>query len=240
MRHDTDHPTVWLIDGLRFSRDCFAIAATDLCVVPIGSVKECLELEQADVRLILYHPHDADVFDNVTLRHVTAMQQKFGDIPIMVLSDAADEVRQSFIRRVLNSGARGFIPTRTTDMTAALTAIRFVMDGGTFAPLDDLLLPSKPARVAQQAAGRLTPRQQSVLRCLKLGMPNKIIAFQLGTSESTVKVHVRNIMRKMGAANRTEAIYNFECLDQPPEMPFARLAIQRHHGWQVGGEVQQR
>jgi DNA-binding NarL/FixJ family response regulator len=40
-----------------------------------------------------------------------------------------------------------------------------------------------------------------------LGKPNKIIAYELGMSESTVKVHVRNIMQKMGATNRTQAAY---------------------------------
>jgi Bacterial regulatory proteins, luxR family len=42
---------------------------------------------------------------------------------------------------------------------------------------------------------------------LQLGKANKIIAFDLGMSESTVKVHVRNIMRKMGATDRTQAAF---------------------------------
>ncbi|WP_249676338.1 response regulator transcription factor [Acidocella sp. C78] len=42
---------------------------------------------------------------------------------------------------------------------------------------------------------------------LRRGKANKIIAYELGVSESTVKVHIKNIMRKIGATNRTEAVY---------------------------------
>jgi two-component system nitrate/nitrite response regulator NarL len=52
---------------------------------------------------------------------------------------------------------------------------------------------------------RLTQRECEVVRKLRLGKPNKIIAYELGISISTVKVHLRNIMRKTGATNRVEA-----------------------------------
>ena len=44
-------------------------------------------------------------------------------------------------------------------------------------------------------------------RELRKGTPNKIIAYNLNMCESTVKVHVRNIMRKLNAKNRTEVAY---------------------------------
>ena len=59
--------------------------------------------------------------------------------------------------------------------------------------------------MAQQLS--LTTRQIAVLSHLQQGKANKIIAHELRMSESTVKVHVRNIMRKMGATNRTQAAY---------------------------------
>jgi DNA-binding NarL/FixJ family response regulator len=52
----------------------------------------------------------------------------------------------------------------------------------------------------------------TVLSLLRLGKANKIIAYELGMSESTVKVHVRNIMRRMGATNRTQAVYKSQQL----------------------------
>ena len=47
-----------------------------------------------------------------------------------------------------------------------------------------------------------------MLAQLQQGRANKIIAHELGMSESTAKVHIRNIMRKMGATNRTQAAFN--------------------------------
>jgi two-component system nitrate/nitrite response regulator NarL len=51
----------------------------------------------------------------------------------------------------------------------------------------------------------LTIREQQVLECLQLGASNKLIARQLKLRESTVKVHIRRILRKLGAVNRTQA-----------------------------------
>lgn len=53
----------------------------------------------------------------------------------------------------------------------------------------------------------LTPRQLAVLKCLREGKANKVIAYELDMCESTVKVHVRNILKRLGATNRTQAVY---------------------------------
>jgi len=53
--------------------------------------------------------------------------------------------------------------------------------------------------------GGLTARQQEVLEQLRQGASNKLIGRQLKLRESTVKVHIRHIMRKLGAVNRTQA-----------------------------------
>jgi DNA-binding NarL/FixJ family response regulator len=50
----------------------------------------------------------------------------------------------------------------------------------------------------------LTARQKAVLELLSRGDTNKVIARRLGMREGTVKVHVRQIMRKFGVTNRTE------------------------------------
>jgi DNA-binding NarL/FixJ family response regulator len=75
---------------------------------------------------------------------------------------------------------------------------------------------STSAELVSKATGTLTPRDESenpvgltgrqyqVVQCLRKGLPNKIIARELGMTEGTVKVHVRQIMRKLGATNRTQ------------------------------------
>lgn len=51
----------------------------------------------------------------------------------------------------------------------------------------------------------LSAREAEILRCLIIGLPNKLIARRLDLSEATVKVHVKGILRKLGARNRTQA-----------------------------------
>jgi DNA-binding NarL/FixJ family response regulator len=70
------------------------------------------------------------------------------------------------------------------------------------------LMPTLSARGKQAPQVRslaLTDREKQVLGLLGVGTANKLIARQLGLTESTVKVHVRHIMRKLGATNRTQA-----------------------------------
>jgi DNA-binding NarL/FixJ family response regulator len=52
----------------------------------------------------------------------------------------------------------------------------------------------------------LTQRQREVLECLRLGKSNKQIAYELGLSEGTVKIHVTAIFKSLGVKNRTQAV----------------------------------
>jgi DNA-binding NarL/FixJ family response regulator len=53
---------------------------------------------------------------------------------------------------------------------------------------------------------QLTKRENEILARMALGNPNKIIAATLGLSEHTVKIHIHNIIAKLGVHNRTEAV----------------------------------
>jgi len=69
----------------------------------------------------------------------------------------------------------------------------------------------------------LSPRESQVLAEIKRGMQNKQIAYELAMSESTVKVHVRNIMKKLDVKNRTQAAMRARQLD----LPVAAAALQQ-------------
>ena len=58
----------------------------------------------------------------------------------------------------------------------------------------------------QPQTEQLSARELEVLRALARGLPNKLIAQQLYISEHTVKFHIRSILDKLSAANRTEAV----------------------------------
>jgi len=134
---------------------------------------------------------------------------------LVILSDQK-EPRQ--IVSAFRLGAQGFISTGT-EPGVALRALSFILCGGSFFPphaLADLsqLSASSPAlengtdpRAQYRIAlpGGLTLRQKEVLACLRLGKSNKQIARELDMQEATVKVHIRQIMRKLGVANRTQA-----------------------------------
>lgn len=211
--------TIALIDCYRFSQECLKKAFESihprLSIVPFITVQECVGEARGDLDLIIYYSHASDVSEAGTVHNVSAVRQAFPSVPLIVLSDAEDAQQPKTIRSALKSGAHGFIPTRTTGIPIALAAIRFVKAGGTFAPLD-LLLTNRPDRTTAMPdaarQSRLTSRQMAVLSHLQQGKANKIIAYELGMSESTVKVHVRNIMRKMGATNRTQAAYKAQKL----------------------------
>jgi len=52
---------------------------------------------------------------------------------------------------------------------------------------------------------KLSTRESQILNCLTDGAPNKVIARKLDVAEATVKVHIKAILRKIGATNRTQA-----------------------------------
>jgi two-component system, NarL family, nitrate/nitrite response regulator NarL len=69
-----------------------------------------------------------------------------------------------------------------------------------------LLASSTDASPTAQPDPRLTPREREVLGLLSIGSRNKEIALRLGLRERTVKFHVANVLRKLDAQSRTEAL----------------------------------
>jgi DNA-binding NarL/FixJ family response regulator len=209
----TDVMTVGLIDCYVFSRECLmkAIECINprLTMLPFASVEDCIGNDMNGIDLIVYYPHAEDASESAATRNVSTICQAFPNIPLVLLSDAEEAEQPGTLRSALKSGAHGFIPTKTTGIAVTVAALRFVKAGGTFAPLDLLMAAQQDIPRLPQAPRQnlLTSRQTEVLSLLQQGKANKIIAHELSMSESTVKVHVRNIMRKVGATNRTQAVY---------------------------------
>jgi DNA-binding NarL/FixJ family response regulator len=70
---------------------------------------------------------------------------------------------------------------------------------------DDLGHPGLRIPESSHPLPQLTPTQMEVLRCVRCGLLNKQIAYQLGIAEATVKVHMTAVMRKLNVRNRTQA-----------------------------------
>ena len=100
---------------------------------------------------------------------------------------------------------RGYIPC-TLGFDITIEAVRFVLAGGTYVPMDCVLATGSNALAssAPRPSGGVTAREASDIRALQQGKSNKVIAYELNMCESTVNVHVRNLMKKMKAKNRTD------------------------------------
>jgi DNA-binding NarL/FixJ family response regulator len=202
-----------LIDTYRFSQEClrraFEGVQPNVLVQPFAGVADCLRATNLDADVIVYVAHE-ELEDDAVTNAIAALRHAFARIPLIVLSDAHEAQDPQVIRRMLKSGAQGFIPTRMMGISTALAAIHMVRAGETFAPVD-LLLVDRPKPSASPpppgSSERLTPRQRAVFSLLQQGKANKLIAYELRMSESTAKCHVRAIMRKLGATNRTQAAY---------------------------------
>jgi DNA-binding NarL/FixJ family response regulator len=140
---------------------------------------------------------------------IRRLAQARPDIPVVVLSEG-ESLDQ--IISVFKEGARGYIPT-SLNLALALDAMRLVKAGGVYLPQSSLAA-ARQAERPQNAPSDPNPlsevftdRQLEVLEALRRGKANKIIAYELDMCESTVKVHIRNIMRKLKATNRTEVAY---------------------------------
>ena len=129
---------------------------------------------------------------------------------MVVLSDAIN-LDPEVVKDVLTQGASGFILTNQTGLQMMVSALAMVAAGGTFVPREVLVYHAQakqPVAFEPKRNGQLTVREVEVLKLLKQGKPNKLIAFELNLSESTVKFHIRNAMRKMGSTNRTHLAMN--------------------------------
>jgi DNA-binding NarL/FixJ family response regulator len=137
----------------------------------------------------------------------TRLSKMLPTVPIVVVSDRDG---RTAVFEALRLGARAYVPS-SLDPEILFETLRFVHKGGTFIPLDVLINVSgqrgTAGRAMAEGAGSLglTDAELRVLELLREGQPNKLIARALDIEEGTVKVHVRRILKKLNAANRTEA-----------------------------------
>ena len=207
-------PTILVLDRLRLRR-----AAITALVTPWA--------ETQGLRVVAADPdelHDIDdqfpaplvallnigggsIRDNWHAPLIGILRNGTHDVPCIILSDRNDPEE---VVMAAQQGIKGFLPA-TIAPELALQTIAFVIQGGTYFPREAFLreVGSTPVGISSQillpSLGQLTRRQCEVLERLRVGLSNKSIGRDLDMQESTVKVHVRQIMRKLGAHNRTQA-----------------------------------
>ncbi len=176
--------------------------------------------------MIIYNVGGASLADHKHLKRIKTLRARAAEVPLVIFSD--NNSRKEVLS-ALNAGAQGFLYAGT-DVHLAQQALSFILEGGSYfpaaaqarrgptAPAAAIINDSRAETVPPADTGGagedpvaapsanidLTERQKAVLEHLGRGESNKAIARRLGIREGTVKVHVRQIMRKLGVANRTQ------------------------------------
>jgi DNA-binding NarL/FixJ family response regulator len=183
---------------------------TGIQVLEAQSAKEGFVVSEAhpDLHLILL---DLGLPGEDGMEALSLFRERAPQVPVVVFS-ASDH--PDVVKRAIDAGAMGFIP-KTSSNALLVNALRFVLAGGVYLPLEVLRQPSSESGgFAGSAPGGssglrdlgLTQRQAQVLALLVQGKSNKLICRELNLAEGTVKVHVAAVLKTLGVANRTQAV----------------------------------
>lgn len=180
--------------------------------------------EGEDARLVLlYRPAPETIWDMLERLHDHATEQSIG-----IVVESIDEAEDIFQQISGTEGVDGVV-SLDLRLDVFLAAVRLLVKGGEHFPSallqrlrrfeGDLPITRYGSTRAEAGEGShgapdpaaiaLTTREIQILDLLCNGTQNKIIADRLRLSENTVKVHIRNIYKKMGVRNRTEAASQF-------------------------------
>jgi DNA-binding NarL/FixJ family response regulator len=210
-------PNILVIDSRVLDRECFCgflrSHEQKFHVTAFGSREEWLASGGAShpVSVVVLSIGGLKLSDPQTATSIRQAASDFAPIPVVILGDG-EELKH--ILRALECGARGYIPS-SVGLAVCIEAIKLAIAGGIFIPANPVMAMSKMidgGDTEQHFAGMFTPRQADVVMALRRGKANKIIAYELNMRESTVNVHIRNIMRKLRATNRTEVAYKINDL----------------------------
>lgn len=173
----------------------------NVSVLQAGTCAQAFAIADAhpDLDLVLLDYHLPDM---TGLQALDVFGKEHPELPIVMLSGSANI---QVMRQVLQSGASGFV-TKSTLSDELLHAVRLVLDGDVYSPLELEGDFGAPPFDAASAKPPLTQRQELVLRELLDGRSNREIGTSLNVSEETVKTHVTSILRYFDVQNRTQAV----------------------------------
>ncbi|WP_246248973.1 LuxR C-terminal-related transcriptional regulator [Chelativorans alearense] len=207
-----------ILDPRTLGREClaraFATRRVRMEVAAFASMQEWKSVKDLHSPLgaILFNLSGRSFADPEVVSEITQLVSDFHPVPVVVLADEGDVTE---IFTALECGVRGYIPA-TVGIDACIEAINLAIAGGVFVPASSLFALRQALdpsfREAKPISSVFTPREAAVVEALRRGKANKIIAYELDMCESTVKVHIRHIMKKMKATNRTEVAYKINSL----------------------------
>ncbi|MGP1256179.1 MAG: LuxR C-terminal-related transcriptional regulator [Kiloniellales bacterium] len=173
----------------------------------VDAIDDLLQMQQGtcDYALAIVSLPDGD---EGFVQKLAELNRAHPDVRLVALAETfdVDALRQCFM-----AGVDGFL-LKTISSRALLNSLELVMLGERVFPrqLVNLILPRNvTGQTSLTLHGgdlrKLSEREMEIVRCLVAGNSNKVIAAQLSITEATVKVHLKSILRKIGASNRTQA-----------------------------------
>ena len=200
---------VIIVDDHPLYRAALTAAVSGAC--PEGQFQEADSVEAMFDRLERNPGADLLLLDlNLPGAHgfsaLAYVRGSYPQLPVIVVS-AMDDF--ATVHQALAFGAQGFL-SKSADAASIRECVEAVLRGEVVAPrnyraVSAQALDAAALDVAERLAG-LTPQQFRVFTMLCSGRLNKQIAHELQITEATVKAHMTAIMRKLGAANRTQAV----------------------------------
>jgi DNA-binding NarL/FixJ family response regulator len=210
---EVTHITV--IDANALARICLArcldAAGTDFSTASYASVQAWQQAhDRKATAIVLLCAFGEKATESAAKKDVAQAVHIAPESRVIVISDREEP---ALIVEAIDSGAKGYI-SMNTSLDVVIATIKLIKAGGTFIPVSGMLASQQTISTRQNGAeslgrppGRFTDRQLEIIKRVREGKPNKIIAYELQMGECTVKVHVRNIMRKINARNRTEVAF---------------------------------
>ena len=194
-----------VIESRTFIRECILRSVQSAFPLPVLTYSTAHELEQQHLlnspKLIIFSWAEDNKEANTNALKLLSGLAPSASIIVLAYNHDAE-----LARTAIRHGAKGYIPV-TMGFEITIEAVRFVLAGGTYVPMDCLLarggLGDAPSE-HPPISGLVTTRELAVIRAIQKGKSNKVIAYDLNMCESTVKVHVRKIMKKLDAKNRTD------------------------------------
>lgn len=156
--------------------------------------------KEANINIIIA---DLDMPDMKWEDGIKELKAKSADSSLVVIS-ASEDIRN--IRKILSLGIKGYIPKRS-DPKIMHNALKLILDGGTYIPPALIETSADSYKNSNNGGGKtLTHRQSQVLDLIAQGKSNKQIAYEMGVSEATVKLHINALLRSLKVNNRTQAV----------------------------------
>lgn len=176
----------------------------EFIILQASSFSQALKFAENDANIGMIIM-DLDMPDMNWQEGLRELKSKVPTAKFVVIS-ASEDVGN--IRKSLELGVSGYISKRS-EPAILNKALQLILEGGTYLP-PSVLQPAGESLMQDcqpvNAGKSLTNRQNQVLGLVAQGLSNKQIAYQMGVSEATVKLHINALLRSVGATNRTQAV----------------------------------